>query len=380
MSYPAAPRPASRMPMLIGVLIAVALLWGLQFYLPNYLERVEYAKMRGQVRAVNEALPAIGPKLESLSKAFGVIASKVGPSVVFIDTEQTQVGDQGFGPAMYQMQGQASGVIVDPDGYIVTNNHVVENASEIRVTLADNRQFAADVVGVDPGSDLAVLKIQATNLISADWGDSGQLEVGEWVLAIGNPYGLDRTVTFGIISAKNRRGFEKSPTQDFLQTDAAVNPGNSGGPLVNMEGQVIGINTAIYGPSYQGISFALPSSTAKDVYERLKKGQSIDHAYGYLGVRLAPLSAADALRLGVKTARGALVVKVETGSPAEQAGLRANDVVVSWDGQSIEDPTLLRLVVAQSRVGSTVKATIIRQGEEMQLDVTVGRRPPETKN
>ncbi len=374
MPYSVPPRPASRMPMLLGVLIALVLLCGLQFYLPDYLERVEYAKMRGQVRAVNEILPEIGPKLESLSKAFGVIAAKVGPSVVFIDTEQTQIGNQGFGPAMYQMEGQASGVIVDPDGYIVTNNHVVENASKIRVTLADNRQFVAHPIGTDAGSDLAVIKIDASKLIAADWGDSGQLEVGEWVLAVGNPYGLDRTVTFGIISAKNRRGFQNSPTQDFLQTDAAVNPGNSGGPLVNMEGQVIGINTAIYGTSYQGISFALPSSTAKEVYEQLKKGQPIDHAYGYLGVGLAPLSPADAQRLGVKSGRGALVVKVVRDSPADQAGLKPNDVVVEWDGQPVEDPTLLRLVVARSKVGSTVKATIIRQGEELQLEVTVGRR------
>ena len=356
--------------MLIGVLIAVAVLW----YLPTYFERIEYSKMLGQVRAVNEVLPEIGPKLESLSKAFSVIAKKVGPSVVFIDTEQTRQGNGGFG-AMQEVEGEASGVVIDPEGYIVTNNHVVENASQIKVTLADNQQYTAEVIGTDPGSDLAVIKIPATNLIAAEWGDSRDLEVGEWVLAIGNPYGLDRTVTFGIISAKDRRGFQNSPTQDFLQTDAAVNPGNSGGPLVNMDGKVIGINTAIYGTSYQGISFALPSSTAKEVYEQLKKGQQVGQAYGYLGVQLAPLTPADAQRLGVKTGRGALVVKVVRGSPADQAGLKPNDAIVSWDGQPVDDPTLLRLVVARTKVGSTVKATVIRQGEEMALDVTVGQRP-----
>jgi serine protease Do len=359
--------------MLIGVLIAVALLWWLNFYLPSYLERIEYSKMLGQVRAVNEVLPEIGPKLESLSKAFSVIASKVGPSVVFIDTEQNRPA--GLAAALYELKGQASGVIIDPDGYIVTNNHVVESAANIRVTLANNQQYSAEVIGTDPGSDLAVIKIPATNLIAAEWGDSGQLQVGEWVLAVGNPYGLDRTVTFGIVSAKDRRGLVNLPTQDFLQTDAAVNPGNSGGPLVNMQGKVIGINTLIYGQSYQGISFALPSSTAKQVYERLKKGQPVREAYGYLGVELAPLSASDAQRLGIRTGRGALVVRVVHGSPADQAGLKPNDVVIAWDDHPVEDPNLLRILVARTKVGSTVKATIIHDGEEAQLDVTVGQRP-----
>ena len=293
---------------------------------------------------------------------------------MFIDTEQTQIGNQGFGPAMYQMEGQASGVIVDPDGYIVTNNHVVENASEIRVTLADNRQFAAEVIGTDPGSDLAVIKIDASKLIAADWGDSGQLEVGEWVLAIGNPYGLDRTVTFGIVSAKNRRGFKNSPTQDFLQTDAAVNPGNSGGPLVNMEGQVIGINTAIYGTSYQGISFALPSATAKEVYEQLKKGQPIDHAYGYLGVQLAPLSPADAQRLGVKSGRGALIVKVVPGFAGRPGGFEAERRHRRLGRPTGRRPDAIapRRRPQQSRLDG--QSTVVRQGEELQLEVTVGRR------
>ena len=315
--------------MLIGVLIAVVLLCGLQFYLPNYLERVEYKKMCGQVRAVNEVLPEIGPKLESLSKAFSVIASKVGPSVVFIDTEQTRLGNQGFGPAMYQMA-RAS---FRSDR---RSRRIYCHQQPRRRKRLGNQSHAGRQSAIHRPSDRhrsrlrsgRASKFDATKLIAADWGDSGQLEVGEWVLAIGNPYGLDRTVTFGIISAKNRRGFKNSPTQDFLQTDAAVNPGNSGGPLVNMEGQVIGINTAIYGTSYQGISFALPSATAKEVYEQLKKGQPVDHAYGYLGVQLAPLSPADAQRLGVKSGRGALVVKVVRDSPADQAGLKPDDVVV----------------------------------------------------
>jgi S1-C subfamily serine protease len=294
---------------------------------------------------------------------------------VFIDTTATRPGEGDiFGPSVVQTEGEASGVVVDPSGYVVTNNHVVEGASEIRVSLSDNRQFAAEVVGADPGSDLAVLKIPATDLIAASWGDSSVLDAGDWVLAIGNPYGLDRTVTFGIISAKNRRGVGNSPTQEFLQTDAAVNPGNSGGPLVNMAGQVIGINTAIIGPSYQGISFALPSNAARDVYEKLKSGQRV--VRGWLGVAMGPVNPADAPRLGLKSTRGALLRQVVPGSPASKAGLQAGDVVIQWDGHAVDDPNLLRLLVAQTKPGTTVKATVIRQGHEQDLDVTVGESPP----
>ncbi len=278
---------------MLGVLLALVCLW----YLPTYMQNLQYAKMKGEVRAINEAMPDIGAKLGTLGSAFGLIAKKVGPSVVFIDTTATRQAEGDiFGPSIVQTEGEASGVVIDPNGFIVTNNHVVEGASEIRVSLSDNRQFAAEVVGTDAGSDLAVLKIPATGLIAASWGDSSVLDVGDWVLAIGNPYGLDRTVTFGIISAKNRRNVGNSPTQLFLQTDAAVNPGNSGGPLVNMAGEVIGINTAIIGPSYQGISFALPSNTAHEVYEKLKSGQRV--VRGWLGVKMGPITAAAARRAG----------------------------------------------------------------------------------
>lgn len=364
----AGPRPVSRLPMLIGVLIAVAVL----LFLPNYLAEIEYKRMAAQVEAINQVLPQVGTKLEALSKAFGIIAAKVGPSVVFIRTNQVRSGN-GFG-GMYRVEGEASGVVIDPDGYIVTNNHVVENAQRIEVTLANNQQYTAEVVGTDPGSDLALIKIPATQLIAATWGDSDALQVGEWVLAVGNPYGLDRTVTFGIISAKNRHG--ESPTQDFLQTDAAVNPGNSGGPLVDMAGQVIGINTAIYGTTYQGISFALPSNMAKDVYERLKKGEKIGQSYGYLGVQLAQMTPDIAQRLGMQYVRGALVTGVVAGSPADQAGLKPGDIIVSWDDKQVDDPTL-RLAVARSKVGSKAKIAIVREGEKQTLEVTVGQRPPQ---
>jgi serine protease Do len=358
--------------MMLGVLLALVCLW----YLPTYMQNLQYAKMKGEVRAINEAMPEIGAKLGTLGNAFGLIAKKVGPSVVFIDTTATRQAEGDiFGPSIVQTEGEASGVVIDPNGFIVTNNHVVEGASEIRVSLSDNRQFAAEVVGTDAGSDLAVVKIPATGLVAASWGDSSVLDVGDWVLAIGNPYGLDRTVTFGIISAKNRRNVGNSPTQLFLQTDAAVNPGNSGGPLVNMAGEVIGINTAIIGPSYQGISFALPSNTAREVYEKLKSGQRV--VRGWLGVQMGPINAAAARQLGLKSTRGALVTLVLPGSPASKAGLRPGDVIIQWDDHPVDDPNLLRLLVAGTKPGATAKATVIREGQEVPLEVSVGESPPQ---
>ena len=235
--------------MLLGVLLAMLVL----LYLPSYMERLAYSRMQGEVRAIDEAMPGdLGKKIGSLGKAFVLLAKKVGPSVVHIDTRATQVRQNdifgGLGGS-YETEGEASGVIVDPSGFIVTNNHVVEGATSVSVTLSDGTRFDhAEVVGTDPGYDLAVIKIPKTDLIAADWGDSDELEVGEMVLAIGNPYGLDRSVTFGIVSAKNRREVGNGKAE-FLQTDAAVNPGNSGGPLINMSAaQIVGINTMICRP------------------------------------------------------------------------------------------------------------------------------------
>ncbi len=363
----------SRLPMLLGVLMAVLVL----LYLPTYLERLQYAQTRGEVRAIDEALPGeLGAKFGSLGKAYVLLAKKIGPSVVHIDTRGTQARTNDiFGAlgAQQETEGEASGVVIDPAGYIVTNNHVVEGASDVTVTLSDGTRFDhAEVVGTDPGADLAVIRIPKTDVIAAEWGDSDQLEVGEAVLAIGNPFGLDRSVTSGIVSAKNRRGVGNS-NSEFLQTDAAVNPGNSGGPLINMAGKIVGINTAIVGPTYQGISFALPSNAARAVYEQLKSGHPV--VRGYLGVISSPLNPADAKQLGIKPGQGAVVVKVARGSPAEQAGIRQGDIILEWDGRAIEDPKLLSMLVARTKVGSKAKVTINRNGQELHLDVTVAQRP-----
>ncbi len=373
---PAPPSPerptlhlGSRLPILIGVLLA---LLGLYFF-PTYMHSVEYAKMRGEVQAIDESLGAdLGPKFGSLGKAFVLVAKKAEPSVVHIDTRQTQVRRRvsdifgGFEP-YEEMEGQASGVIVDPSGYIVTNNHVVDGATDITVTLSDGTAYEhAEVIDTDGRLDLAVIKIPGNNLIAAEWGDSDHVEVGEMVLAIGNPFGLDRSVTFGIVSGKDRRNVGSNHS-DFLQTDAAVNPGNSGGPLVNMGGKIIGINTAIVGESYQGISFAIPSNTARAVYEQLKNGHP--SVSGFLGVNLSR-----AQRRG-STLKGALVTGVGRNTPADKAGIQVGDIITSWGDHAIEEPDFLKLLIARTKVDTTVPVTILRKGETIKLDVTVAALP-----
>jgi S1-C subfamily serine protease len=266
-------------------------------------------------------------------------------------------------------------VIVDDAGYIVTNLHVVEGASEITVYLADHRSFPAEVIGVDPGIDLAVLKINASGLIAATWGDSDKLEVGEMVWAIGNPFGLDQTITSGIVSAKDRRGFGPSIYQEFLQTDVAVNPGNSGGPLVDINGDIVGINTAILGSSYQGISFAIPSNLAREVYDKIRSTGKV--VRGYLGVQLVPLTPEFATKLRFPTERtgGAVVKLVTRGSPAEQAGIEPGDIVIEWNNQPVVDDGALRLQIARTAVGAKVPVKLYREGQELTLEVRVAERP-----
>jgi serine protease Do len=229
-------------------------------------------------------------------------------------------------------------------------------------------------VGEDAASDLAVLKINVPGLVAAKWGDSDKLNVGDQVLAVGSPYGLARTVTAGIISAKGRRGMALgSVYQDFLQTDAAVNPGNSGGPLVNMRAEVVGINTAIYGRAYQGISFAIASNIAQDVCERLRKTGRVER--GWLGVQLQEIDPRLASRLRLKNTRGALVSAVVAGSPAERAGLQPGDVILQWNGKPINSRDDLPLAVAATPVGKSAKVLLVREGQQMELAVTVGPSP-----
>ena len=372
--------------LLVGLALAVGLL------APYLVERVQYASTRGALRAKAEvaeetlsklAVDAELVKLSDTSRAFRLVAQRVEPCVVHIDTEQfAPPRDAAFefgepfqrGPRVNPARGQGSGVIIDPAGYILTNYHVVENASSINVRLTDQRQTTAQIIGFDELTDLAVLKIGLGDLVAAQWGDSRALEVGDWVLAVGNPYGLDRTVTSGIISAKHRDGVVgHGPHKNFLQTDAAVNPGNSGGPLLNIQGEVVGITTAIVGRAYQGISFAVPSEIAKDVFERLKSEGSITR--GWLGVELADLTPALQQQLGIGDVKGALISGVRANTPAASAGLAAGDVVIEWNGEPVHDRNDLMLRVAAETVGAKATLKLLREAQEVQIPVTIGRRP-----
>jgi len=253
---------------------------------------------------------------------------------------------------------------------------VVDQASRVDVELSDGRTVEnVRVVGADPYTDLALLKIDAGPLVAAAWGDSDQLEVGDEVLAVGNPFGLARTVTAGIISAKDRSTETRAGFHEFLQTDAAVNPGNSGGPLLNLKGEVVGINTAIVGDTYRGVSFAIPSRLAREVYEKLVAAGKIPR--GWLGVEMAmhDLTEDEARDLGLDEVRGVVVHRVVADSPAEQAGIQAQDVIVEWNGLEISSPVDLSRAVARTNVGSEAAVVLIRRGRQRELIVEVGERP-----
>lgn len=278
-------------------------------------------------------------------------------------------------PRQQPEQGLGSGVIVSGDGYIVTNNHVVEQADELMVLLGDKRKFPAKLIGTDPKTDLAVIKIDATGLPTLPWGNSITLEVGELVLAVGNPFGLNQTVTMGIISAVGRANVGIVDYENFIQTDAAINPGNSGGALVNLQGQLIGINTAIFSRTggYMGIGFAIPSQMVKHVMESL-----IGHGKvirGWLGVSIQDLSEDLAKQFGAPDTQGALVGDVFSTSPAGIAGLQRGDIIRSYNGVQVKNPTHLRTLVADTAPSTSVPMKVLRNSKEVILSVSIGEMP-----
>lgn len=284
-------------------------------------------------------------------------------------------GPQGPGePRGHRGGGQGSGVIVSADGYVLTNNHVIEGAQEVTVTLPDKREFKGTIVGTDPKTDLAVVKIDGQNLPTVVWGDATRLQVGEYVLAVGNPFGLNSTVTLGIVSALGRGRMGITQYEDFIQTDAAINPGNSGGALVNTRGELVGINTAIFSQTggYQGVGFAVPTSMGKPIYESLIKTGKV--VRGYLGVGIQDLSQDLAKSFGIKNAKGALVSDVKEESPADQAGLKQGDVITAYHGSPVEDAVTLQRLVTRTVVGAKVPVKVIRDGHEKDLTVTIGEQ------
>ena len=321
-----------------------------------------------------------------ISSPFTALAEKCTPSVV--NVKVTKVEKTGFGemqipwapfgdffnhprlPQDQTVQGAGSGVIISKDGYILTNNHVVEGAKELTVTLADKGEFKAQIVGEDPKTDLAIVKIDAgENLPAADIGDSDQIKVGDWVLAIGNPFGLGDTVTSGIVSAKGRV-IGAGPYDDFIQTDASINPGNSGGPLFNMKGEVIGINTAIISDG-QGIGFAIPVNTAKPLIPQLEANGEVTR--GYLGANIQSITPDLSKALKVEQSKGALVAEVVPGGPADKAGIKAGDVIVSFDAKPVHDSHDLPAMVAATAIGREVPITLIRNGKEIKIAAVIAK-------
>ncbi len=273
-----------------------------------------------------------------------------------------------------QSAGAGSGFIVDPAGLIVTANHVVGNASRVVIALQNGQEFPARIVGSDELTDLALLRIEArTQLPAVPWGSSSAMRVGQWVLAAGNPFGLGGTVTSGIVSARGR-DIGSGPFDDFLQTDAPINPGNSGGPLFNTAGEVIGINTTIFSPSgaSAGIGFAVPSDLARPIIEQLRQGGRVER--GWLGVAVQDLAPEEARR---GSARGVMVAGVERGSPAARAGLRQGDQVTAINGERVETSRALVRGIAAIPPGQTARLSIIRDGRQAEIPVTIGRRPPQ---
>ncbi len=280
-------------------------------------------------------------------------------------------------PEAERQQGLGSGVVVSPDGYILTNNHVVDGATDIAVVLNDRRELKAKAIGADPMSDLAVLKVAATGLPVIPLTDSNRVAVGDFALAIGNPFGIGQTVTFGIISATGRSGLGIEDYEDFIQTDAAINPGNSGGALVNTAGQLIGINTAIVsrGGGNQGIGFAIPVNMAKQVMEQIIKHGKVTR--GYLGVTIQEVTPTLARGLGLKDAKGVVVNGVEPNSPAARAGIERGDVIVGMNGQDVDSLSAFRLRVSQLPPGTPVRLRALRNNVQKDVTVTLGELPTE---
>ncbi len=322
-------------------------------------------------------------RLENTGRAFVDVAKATTPAVVFIKVEQTvEVAqnraynpfEQFFGQQFqqpesqkYSQQGQGSGFIIDKNGYILTNSHVVNDADKITVTLKDGREFEAKLIGSDPKSEVALIKIDGKNLPIVALGDSDKIEVGEWAIAVGNPFGLSESVTAGIISAKERNSVGIAEYENFIQTDAAINPGNSGGPLINIDGEVIGINTAIYSRSggYMGIGFAIPINMAKQIKDALIKDGKVQRSI--LGVYLQEVTPDLAKGFGLKDVAGVLISQVNEDSAAEDAGIKQGDIIVKLNGEDVNEVAVFRNKIAATAPNTEVDLSVFRDGKIIEI-------------
>jgi serine protease Do len=367
------PRPTTPpvRPVFLRVLLVLVVITSLFYGVTYMVDRIGYSWEAGRSRAASEALAKLDDAgvLARASALFRMATQVITPAVVNIQTSMASRGgaDAGLG----------SGVIIDKqNGYIVTNAHVVHDASTIIVRIGRSQDVEGTLIGLDELTDLAVVQVKVPLGVAAEWGDSDKMEVGDWVLAVGSPFALDRTVTAGIVSATGRHGLGKSSSyEDYIQTDAPINPGNSGGPLINLRGQVIGINTAIINPrDGQGIGLAMSSDVASKVVAQIIKSGKVTRAY--LGVIPAPLSTAFARESGLPEGQeGALVNYVRPDSPAAKAGLRPGDILVGLDGKEVTDPGSLRVRAFTLPIGSPVGVDFYRGGKKQRIDVTVEAMP-----
>lgn len=373
---------------LLSLMVVLILMIAVRLVVPPLVESIRYAWFRGQLRAEyelsGERLNTVS--LKSLTEVSKLISRRVGPSVVHINllTDESDVPNlraaRSLGSSV--LLGQGSGFVIDTDGHILTNQHVVDGVDSIEVTLSDGRRLPARVFQKDLLTDIAILKIDADGLMPVTWGDSDSVDVGTPVWAVGSPFGLEQSVTFGILSGKHRldlKGIQHAMSEnvspaygDLMQSDVAVNPGNSGGPLVNAAGEIVGVNTAIVGDSYRGISFSIPSNVAKNVAQKLISDGEV--VRGWLGVSLQEIGAGTASNTVGKELRGALVSHFALPSPASDAGMKPGDVIVSFNGKNVEGVTDLQALIAKTKVDSFVKVVVVRDGNRITLDVKIARR------
>ena len=358
-----------------AALLAITIIWGCSGSgeSPLFLES---KRKGGEADAPVKEVPA---DILSTQKAFSNVSKKVTPSVVNISTvsrkkivqpffEMSPFFEDFFGgggaPQYRRDKSLGSGFLISADGYIVTNDHVVRDAESIQVKLSNDKVYDARVVGGDQKTDIAVIKINAANMPAAVLGDSDKLEVGQWAIAIGNPFGLERSMTVGVISATGRSNVGIETYENFIQTDASINPGNSGGPLLNVYGEVIGINTAIVAAG-QGIGFAIPINMAKPIFSQLIQKGNVSR--GYLGVTIQPVTEELAASFGLKQTRGALVNDTVAGSPAEKAGIRQGDVIIAFNGTEIKDPAHLQRLVGEAGIGTSIRVKVFREGKILEM-------------
>jgi serine protease Do len=343
--------------------------------LPPYTYNFQTPKeLSGESTAFSEIVRVVSPVVVNISTS-KIVERDASPFSDLFDDQFFDFLEPRHKPKKWKEQSLGSGVIVSPDGYILTNAHVVEKADEIMVTLYDQQNLKGKIIGSDPKTDIAVIKISAQKLPTIKWGNSDKNQVGEFVLAFGNPYSLSNTVTMGIVSAVGRANVGIADYEDFIQTDAAINPGNSGGPLVNIKGELIGINTAIFSRTggYQGIGFAVPSNMAQSVMNQLINKGKVTR--GWLGITIQNFTPELAKEFGLAKSTGALVTEILKGSPAEKAGVKRGDIITEVDDKVIKNVESLRNIIAQSKVGSSIQLKVIRDGKPLLLTAFITELP-----